>query len=529
MHPTNADPHHATPPVEPDFAGDLLAAVRAPAEVFFHAASGRFAARAPAGEAGWELIARVPPLYPEWLGDRSFGETHGARFAYVGGEMARGIATVEMVLALARAGGLGFFGAAGLPVREVEAAVTRLAGELDPAGLPWGVNLIHSPDEPALEEALVDLFLARGVRRVSASAFMKLSPAVVRYAASGLHREASGVVRRRFHLFAKVSRPEVARQFLAPAPEKILAALVAAGRLTAEEAALARTVPLADDVTVEADSGGHTDNRPLGAIFPVIAAQRDACVREFGYAWSPRLGAAGGLGTPAAVAAAFALGAAYVVIGSVNQSCVESGIAPDAREMLAAAEVADVAMTAAGDMFEQGVKVQVLKRGSLMAMRGNTLYSLYRQYGSIEALPPAVRTELETQVFRGSLDAIWGEARAYLEANGRAAEADAAERDPRAKFARLSKWYLGRSSRWPIDGEADRRADYQLWCGPAMGAFNVWVKGTFLEPAAARTVAQVMLNLLEGATIITRAHQLRTCGVPVPATAFAYKPEPLAP
>ena len=33
---------------------------------------------------------------------------------------------------------------------------------------------------------------------------------------------------------------------------------------------------------------------------------------------------AGGIATPAAVSAAFAMGAAYVVTGSINQSCVEA-------------------------------------------------------------------------------------------------------------------------------------------------------------------------------------------------------------
>ena len=106
-----------------------------------------------------ELVGALPPLYPEWLGDRSFQETHGTRFAYAGGAMANGIASVAYVIELAKAGAIGFFGAAGLSAGRVEAAIGELKAALDPAGLPWGVNLIHSPAEPALEETLVDLFL----------------------------------------------------------------------------------------------------------------------------------------------------------------------------------------------------------------------------------------------------------------------------------------------------------------------------------------------------------------------------------
>ena len=89
------------------------------------------------------------------------------------------------------------------------------------------------------------------------------------------------------------------------------------------------------------------------------------------------------------------------------------------------------------------------------------------------------------------------------------------------------RWYLGLSSRWAIAGDAQRKLDYQIWCGPAMGAFNDWVKGSFLEPPASRTVVQIARNLMEGAAVITRAHQLRTYGVPVPTTAFRFAPRPL--
>ena len=73
----------------------------------------------------------------------------------------------------------------------------------------------------------------------------------------------------------------------------------------------------------------------------------------------------------------------------------------------------------------------------------------------------------------------------------------------------------------------ERRTDYQIWCGPAMGAFNAWVKGSFLEAPEARGVVQIARNLLEGAAVFTRAHQLRTFGVPVPSSAFSWAPRPL--
>jgi hypothetical protein len=60
-----------------------------------------------------------------------------------------------------------------------------------------------------------------------------------------------------------------------------------------------------------------------------------------------------------------------------------------------------------------------------------------------------------------------------------------------------------------------------------MGAFNAWVKGTYLELPENRTVAQIGFNLLEGAAVITRAQQLRAHAIDVAPASFYYRPRPL--
>ena len=476
-------------------------------------------------------LATLPPLYPEWLGDRSFCEVHGVRFPYVAGAMANGIATPALVIAMARAGMLGFYGAGGLSLRRIEAGLDAIEGELGREnGAPapsWGANLIHAPHEPQLEAATADLYLRRGVRRVSASAYMSLTPPIVRYACSGLRQDASGQVIRRNHVFAKVSRPEVARLFLAPAPADMLAELVRGGQLTAEEARLAALVPVAEDITAEADSGGHTDNRALTALLPLLLAQRDTVQAERGYTRTIRVGAAGGIGTPAAVAGAFAMGAAYVLTGSVNQSSVEAGLSDEGKALLTQADMADVIMAPAPDMFELGVKVQVLRRGTMFAQRATRLYELYQAHESLESMPQEVLQQLEKQVFQMSVADVWAETRRFWQERG-AHELERAAREPRHRMALCFRWYVGLSSRWAIAGTGGRRLDYQIWCGPAMGAFNRWVAGSCLEPLAGRSVAQIALNLMEGAAHVTRAHQLRSHGVAVPRAAFEFRPRRLA-
>lgn len=477
---------------------------------------------------GLEPVATLPPIYPEWLGDRGFQETHGCRFAYVAGEMARGIATPAMTIAAARAGLLGFYGSAGLPPQRVQDGISEIRAALGGHVSCWGANLIHSPNDPALETAIGRLFQQQAVRRVSASAFMALTPSVVELAAKGLSRDpATGAVRRLTHILAKVSRAEIAAQFMAPAPQRILAELVAQGAITAAEADLAATLPVAEDITVEADSGGHTDNRPLTVLFPIIQRLRDDMVARHGYDRAIRVGAAGGLGTPAALAGAFAMGAAYVVTGSVNQSAVEAGQPLSVRRMLADLASTDVTMAPAADMFEMGVKVQVMKRGTMFPFRAQRLYDLYCRHSGLDDIPAAERASLEKDVFQASLDDIWRETREHFAARD-PAELARAEADPRHRMALVFRWYLFNAARWPMQDDIARRHDFQVWCGPAMGAFNDWVKGSFLEAVENRTVEQIARNLLEGAAVVTRAQQMRTAGLPVPAAAFTWVPRRLA-
>ncbi|OYV25226.1 MAG: hypothetical protein B7X08_06470 [Acidocella sp. 20-63-7] len=462
---------------------------------------------------------RLPGIHPEWLGLGHFTQAHDVRYAYVVGEMARGIASPAMVIAAIRAGFFGFLGSAGLRLPVVEAAIDEIEASLPQGATGWGTNLIHTPEAPEGERAFVELMLRRGVTRVSASAFMELSPQVVRYAATGLREDGEGRVHRRNHIFAKVSRPEVASAFLRPSPDATLDTLVAQGQLSAAEAALARRIAVASDITVEADSGGHTDNRPLTVLFPVIARLRARIWPDAPEWQQPRLGVAGGLGSPVAIATAFHLGADYVVTGSINQSAVESGLSAAGREMLATADLADVVMAPAADMFERGIKVQVLKRGTLFAARANRLYEIYRAHDSIDALPSADRIWLEDKVLGESFASAWQQTRHRLAQNNPAllAKADA---EPRRQLALVCRRYLFFGSQWAREGNLARRADFQIWCGPAIGDFNNWVAGSALAAPQQRHVGDIGLALLEGACRHQRGAQLAALGVTVPWAAM---------
>ncbi len=468
--------------------------------------------------AGLPLIAYARPQSPATLGSAEFRAFHGVRAAYVAGAMANGIASEDLVEAMARARLLSFFGSAGLSLERVDRAITRLEGL--PADAPRGFNLIHSPNEPELESALVDLYLARNVTCIEASAFLGVTLPLVRYRAAGLVPGPDGSVRVTRRIVGKVSRVEVASKFLSPAPQELLKKLVDSGQITAVQADLATRVPLVDDLTAEADSGGHTDNRPALALLPTLTTLRDRIAGQAGYTTAPRVGAAGGIATPQSAAAAFSMGAAYVVTGSINQACVEAGTSDTVRRLLAQAQQADVTMAPAADMFEMGVKVQVLKRGTMFAMRGTRLHDLYSSYGSLDEIPPAERTKLERTVFGATLDDVWVQTQAYFrDVDPRQIERAAS--DPKHKMALVFRWYLGQSSHWANAGTAGRELDYQVWCGPAMGAFNAWVEGTALAEPSARRVVDVADALLDGTASWIRQADLAAQGVEIPAAAVA--------
>jgi hypothetical protein len=145
----------------------------------------------------------------------------------------------------------------------------------------------------------------------------------------------------------------------------------------------------------------------------------------------------------------------------------------------------------------------------------------------VEALEPATLAQLENEIFRHRLSEVWEQTTKFF-ARRDPALLTVAMQNPKVRLALVCRWYLGQSSRWAMMGEEGRQMDFQIWCGPAQGAFNEWVRSSFLEPLANRSVVQIALNLLEGAATFTRAQQLRAMGVAVPSDAFQFTPRPLA-
>lgn len=444
----------------------------------------------------------------EALGSAEFRADHGIKYAYVAGAMYRGVASREMVVAMGKGGMLGYFGSGGVALKEIEAAILYIQRELS-RGQAYGMNLLSSPQHPQLEEDTVDLFLRHGVRHIEAASYMSVTPALVRYRLLGLERDARGGVVARNRIVAKVSRPEIAEAFLRPAPERLVRRLLEQGRITREQADLAQRMPLADDLCVEADSGGHTDQGVAYALTPAIIRLRDRMMTQHGYAKRVRVGAAGGIGTPEAAAAAFMLGADFILTGSINQCTVEAGTSNEVKELLQGLNVQDFDYAPAGDLFELGARVQVVKKGLFFSARANKLYDLYRFHDSLEQIDAKTREHLQTAYFRKSFDAVYEDVKAYYPAS----EIEKAEAQPKYKMALIFKWYFGYSTRLALSGSKENRIDYQVHSGPALGAFNQWVKGTPMERWENRRVAEIG-ELLMQQTAQVMTDRLRALSAP---------------
>lgn len=438
------------------------------------------------------------PCLSTRLGSQAFRKDYGVKYAYVAGAMYRGIASRQLVVKLAKAGMLGFLGTGGMSLTEMEQNIIEIQKELT-NGEAYGVNFLHNLNDPAFEMKAAELFLRYGVTNIEASAYMQMMPALVYYRLKGLEKGADGAVICKHKIIAKVSRPEVAEVFMRPAPEKIVKRLLEDGLISAEQAALSKLVPMSYDICVEADSGGHTDRGIAMVLLPSIQRLRADITAEYVYGQTIRVGLAGGIGTPQAATCAYVMGADFILTGSINQCTVEAGTSDAVKDLLQDINVQDTDYAPAGDMFEIGAKVQVLRKGVLFAARANKLYALYNQYNGLDEIPEKTLIQLEKTYFSKTIAEIWDEVRAYCRTIGAEAEIIKAEQNSKNKMALVFRWYFGYTNRLAFEGNIENKTNFQIHTGSALGAFNQWVKGTQQESWKKRHVDEIGISIMVGA------------------------------
>lgn len=452
----------------------------------------------------------LPSIFPQDLGSKEFIKSFGLKYAYYGGGMANSISSAKMCIELGKAGYMGSYGSGGVRLEQVEKDIDLIKQGL-PNG-PYMVNLLSSIHDSEQEMRFVKMCIEKDVPVVEAAAFITISAALAYYKISGLVKKPDGSIQSNHKVIAKISREEVASRFMAPPTAKVIKELLEKDLITQEQADMASQLPVADAITTEADSGGHTDNRPLVSLFPAILSIKDTLKEKHGYDYDIPIGAAGGVSTPESAIAAFSMGASYVVTGSVNQACVEAGTSEHVKDLLAKVSMSDVLMAPSADMFEQGGRVQVTKKGTMYPMNANKLLTFYKTYDSIDDIPEKDRERIEKTMFKETIDNVWQSCVDYFSrVNPKYLER--AQTNGKFKMALIFRWYLGNSSRWATQGDENHFNDMQIWCGQSLGAFNNWVKGTDLEVPSNRYVTDVANKIMQGAAILQLTNMLGTIGV----------------
>lgn len=434
--------------------------------------------------------------------DNKLLELYNINIPYIVGSMYKGISSVEMISTLMTKNIMGYFGSGGLNLHEIEKAVDRL-NFVSEGRYPYGVNILCNINNPEFELKTIKLFLDKGVSKIEASAFSTITKSLVLYRVKGIKEREGRLVPMNL-IQAKVSRPEVAALFLSPPSDNLLKELILEGEISEQDAIKSKNFSMADCICVESDSGGHTDNAVAHVIIPFIIRLRDEYFLKYNYHNKIFIGAAGGIGTPEAAAAMFTLGVDFIQTGSINQCTVEAGCTDLVKDILQSISIQDTMMAPAGDMFEIGAKVQVLKKGVLFPIKANKLYDIYKRFNSINEFDKETIEFLEKKVFYKSISDIEKETAEYFKQKGFVGFNELKFTKPKMYMSKILQWYYGYANRITLQGQDLNKIDFQVFCGPAMGACNQWLKGTNYFDWKQRKVADLARLMIADCDVILK-------------------------
>lgn len=446
------------------------------------------------------LALQAPQLTGKTIGNDAFKADYKTEYAYIGGGLYRGVSSVDYVVKMAKSGLLSFLGAGGISLAEVDTALLAINQQLNQQQ-PFGVTMLSDLGDQQNEMAMVELLLSHDVNVLETVAFLDVTPALVLFRLRGLSRDNDGTINCRHRIIARVFRAEIAESFLKPAPERIVQQLLEQQKITAEQAQLAKVVPIAHDLLVDANVGGISDKSSLLTLFPQVAASRDKMRLEYGYQHKVRVGAVGGFGAPDAIVAALMLGAEFIETNSINQCSVEASTSDAVKDVLVKIQTHDVDYAPFSELFELGGKVQVVRKGSFFSSRAQRLFELWQRFNSLNELDAGLIYQLENNYFRQSVDDVWRDVYSYYQEHN-PQEIIKANRNKKHRMALMFRWYLMHAFDFAKQGNEARRVDFQIHCSPAMGAFNDWVKGTELEPWKKRHVDEIGKKLMESSATI---------------------------
>ncbi|MCG8569829.1 MAG: hypothetical protein MJB14_06790 [Spirochaetes bacterium] len=301
-------------------------------------------------------------------------------------------------------------------------------------------------------------------------------------------------------ILLKTSRMEVVKNFLHGPVERDIKKLLSKGDITQQEAQLLTQVPFVDDICLEMGFDGFSQGCSSLNLFSTFKQKVVKADNKNFSSKRIRLGIGGGIGTPETAAAAFLVGADFILTGTINQCSVEAGTSHEVKDILENVSIHDLCYVPKDLLFETGAKISVVKKGSLFPVRANHLYDLYKKNSSLDDLDRETREKLETSYFQQSIDQILNEIKnnSLIEKPGRTEKFAYL---PKYEMSLVFKSYFQDAQKKAIAGNREYKSDYQIYCSPIMGAFNAWVKGTQLEKWKKRNVRLIAEKIMDDAAV----------------------------
>lgn len=416
----------------------------------------------------------------------SFCKRYGLFYPYVAGSMGNGISAANLVVRMAQKHLLAFIGTNGSFYDTIASTVREVRNALTKKQL-FGIGLC--PGEK--EKKLIELCLAEEIPVIECASYINVSKELVYYKIKGMKKLENGEVFFQNRILVKLSRPEVLRNFISPVPTRLIEELYAEGRITMHEAQLIKNHPTADDVCILTDPAGQTEQYSMISALPTMLEIRDEFKKKYDYSEYIHIGTGGEIGTPKAIAAAFLLGAEFVLTGSINQCTVEAQTSELVKDMLQKVEIQDTNIVMANDFSGLSIKANVLRKGTLYCARANKLYELYRTYNRLEEISPQEREHIENNYFKTSFSEILGEMEDDNDTKTITSN--------KAQLMKVLRWYEKNACKWAIEGNKENKVNFLIYTSRSIGAFNNWVKWTELESWRNRHVDEIAIKLMKDA------------------------------
>jgi trans-AT polyketide synthase/acyltransferase/oxidoreductase domain-containing protein len=230
-------------------------------------------------------------------------------------------------------------------------------------------------------------------------------------------------------------------------------------------------------------------------VIPVLSQNRDDIRREYRLQNRVRIGLAGGIGTPYAVASAFVKGVDFVMSGSINQCTVESGQSDLVKSMLAKMDIHDTDYIPTDELLNSKTKVQILKKGVFFPAKAARLHEIFRTQESLSSMPVRLKDEVEKKYLKKSFAEVLGE----IVEHGTPAGLDSLEESPTYELGLILRWYYNRSIELALNGAQADAVDFNVHTSGAMGACNQWLRNTPYEAWRSRHAEEMGARLMQEA------------------------------